>query len=69
MIEAVLTAEGDRSRLVIEERGLPLDVLYFHGAGWQAHPEDLARLLAGEDSQWKARWQELDSAYQAMPIS
>ena len=42
MIEAVLTAEGERTRLVVEERGLPLDVLYKYGAGWHAHIEDLA---------------------------
>ena len=33
VIEAVLTEDGTRARLVIEERGLPLDVLYKHGAG------------------------------------
>jgi uncharacterized protein YndB with AHSA1/START domain len=68
-LEAWLSEEGDRSRLVIEERGLPLDRLHFHGAGWQAHLEDLARSLAGEPSTWKARWSELTPAYEAMPIS
>lgn len=43
MVEAHLTADGERTRLVVEERGLPLDVLPFHGAGWQTHPEDLGR--------------------------
>jgi len=43
VIEAVLTAEGERTRLVVEERGLPLNVLYQHGAGWQAHGEDRGR--------------------------
>jgi hypothetical protein len=33
-IEAWLTSEGDKTRLVVEERGLPLDRLHFHGAGW-----------------------------------
>ena len=66
VIEAVLTEVGERTRLVIEERGLPLDVLYAHGAGWQAHIEDLGRYLAGDQSNWKARWAELTPAYQSL---
>jgi uncharacterized protein YndB with AHSA1/START domain len=58
-LEAWLSEEGDRTRLAVEERGLPLDRLYFHGAGWQAHLEDLARALDGKPSAWKARWTEL----------
>jgi uncharacterized protein YndB with AHSA1/START domain len=69
VIEAVLTAEGERTRLVIEERGLPLDVLYKHGAGWQAHIEDLGRYLAGGQSNWKARWMELTPAYETLGLS
>lgn len=67
-IEAWLTAEGDRTRLVVEERGLPLKGLHFYGAGWQAHLEDLGRSLAGEESSWKARWDELTPAYEQMPV-
>lgn len=69
VIEAVLTAEGGRTRLVVEERGLPLDVLCGHGAGWQAHLEDLGRYLAGEESNWRARWTELSPAYEALGVS
>ena len=69
VIEAVLTAEGERTRLVVEERGLPLDVLYKHGAGWQAHVEDLGRYLAGGESTWKARWEELTPSYQSLGVS
>jgi uncharacterized protein YndB with AHSA1/START domain len=69
VIEAVLTAEGERTRLVVEERGLPLEVLYLHGAGWQAHVEDLGRYLAGGKSTWKARWEELTPAYQSLAVS
>jgi uncharacterized protein YndB with AHSA1/START domain len=69
VIEAVLTAEGERTRLVVEERGLPLDVLYLHGAGWQAHVEDLGRYLAGGESMWKVRWEELTPAYQSLGVS
>jgi len=67
-IEAWLSEEGGKTRLVVEERGLPLDKLYFHGAGWQAHLEDLGRSLAGESSNWKARWDELTPTYEAMTV-
>ena len=69
VIEAVLTEDGTRARLVIEERGLPLDVLYKHGAGWQAHIEDLGRYLAGDESNWKARWTELSPTYELLGVS
>ena len=68
-IEAWLTAEGQKTRLVVEERGLPLDELHFHGAGWQAHLEDLNRSLVGKTSIWKQRWTELKPAYEAMALS
>lgn len=69
VIEAWLTSEGEHTRLVIEERGLPLDALYKHGAGWQAHIEDLGRYLAGGQSNWKARWTELTPAYHSLGLS
>jgi uncharacterized protein YndB with AHSA1/START domain len=69
VIEAKLTPEGNRTRLVIEESGLPLGELHLHGAGWQAHAEDLARVLADGESQWQARWTELAPSYQAMAVS
>jgi uncharacterized protein YndB with AHSA1/START domain len=67
-IEAWLTAEGAKTRLVVEERGLPLAELHYHGAGWQAHLEDLSHALNGEQSEWKTRWNELTPAYEAMPL-
>ena len=67
-IEAVLHAEGDKTRLVIEEHGLPLDKIHYHGAGWQSHIEDLRRYLAGGESHWKERWEELTPSYATMPI-
>ncbi len=69
VIEAVLTAEAGGTRLVVEERGLPLDALYKHGAGWQAHIEDLGLYLAGGQSAWKARWTELSPVYQLLDVS
>ncbi len=76
-IEAWLTAEGSRTRLVVQERGLPLGQLHFHGAGWQVHLEDLARSVADDGpvhpdgwseqsaaSSWHKRWTELMPTYQ-----
>jgi uncharacterized protein YndB with AHSA1/START domain len=77
-IEAWLTEEGEGTRLVVEERGLPLAELYYHGAGWQVHLEDLARSLAGERPQpwssaepepgWRARWTDLTPTYEHMAV-
>jgi uncharacterized protein YndB with AHSA1/START domain len=64
VIEVVLTPEGDRTRLVVEDRGIPMGELYAHGAGWQAHVEDLATYLRGDvPADWRTRWQELSPAY------
>jgi uncharacterized protein YndB with AHSA1/START domain/uncharacterized damage-inducible protein DinB len=65
IIEARLTSEGGQTRLVIEDRGLTPDQLAAHGAGWQAHLEDLADHLAGrEASDWRSRWVELIPPYE-----
>ena len=64
VIEVELVAEGDRTCLVVEERGLPVDELAAHGAGWQAHVEDLAAHIAGRArADWRTRWTELTPAY------
>jgi uncharacterized protein YndB with AHSA1/START domain len=76
-IEAWLTEEGARTRLVVEERGLPGDRLHFYGAGWQAHLEDLGRSLGDAaaaglepwseqtpEPTWRARWAELTPTYE-----
>ena len=64
IIEARLFAEGPNSRLVVEERGLPLDEAAAHGAGWQAHIEDLAAHLAGRPpADWHSRWTALTPTY------
>ena len=63
-IEAELFADGDQTRLVIEERGLPLADLAAHGAGRQAHVEDLAAYLEGRERvDWRQRWTELHPYY------
>lgn len=76
-IEAWFTVEGSGTRLVVEERGLPVGALAFYGAGWQAHLEDLGRSLRGDGPvhatgwsaeqpapAWHARWTELTPRYQ-----
>ena len=64
VIEVELVPGGDHTRLVLEERGLPLDEAAAHGAGWQAHVEDLAAYLAGgPTADWRTRWAELAPAY------
>ena len=69
-IEATLTADGDQTILVIEERGMPLDLLAAYGAGVQVHVEDLAAHLAGrERGDAQARWAELLPAYQDLAAS
>jgi len=64
VIAAELVRDGDWTRLVVEERGLPLAEAADHGAGWQAHVEDLASHLAGRPrADWRKRWAELTPAY------
>jgi uncharacterized protein YndB with AHSA1/START domain len=64
-IEATLTADGGQTILIIEERGMPLDLLAAYGAGVQVHVEDLAAHIAGrERGDAEARWNELIPAYQ-----
>jgi uncharacterized protein YndB with AHSA1/START domain len=65
VIEVTLTPEGDRTIVVIEVRGLPLDKIAFYGAGWQIHAETLAAHLAGrERGDPGPRWEALVPPYQ-----
>jgi uncharacterized protein YndB with AHSA1/START domain len=64
-IEVTLTADGDQTQLIIEVRGMPLDMVAFYGAGWQIHAETLADYLAGRaPGDTEARWGELVPPYQ-----
>ena len=64
VIEVELFPDGDQTRLVLEERGLPLNAAAAHGAGWQAHVEDLAAHLSGRPTaDWPTRWTELTPTY------
>jgi uncharacterized protein YndB with AHSA1/START domain len=67
VIEATLAADGDQTLLVLEERGMPVNLLAAYGSGIQVHVEDLAAHIAGrERCDAKARWEELLPAYEAL---
>ncbi len=69
VVEAVLDVDGDQTRLVVEERGIPLAELAAHGAGWQAHVEDLGAHVAGQEAaDWHTRWTELNPSYQERTV-
>jgi len=66
-IEALLSVDGDKTRLVVEDSGFSRDDLAGHGAGWQAHLEDLAAYLAGrEPADWGTRWRQLSPSYDVL---
>jgi uncharacterized protein YndB with AHSA1/START domain len=66
VIDVTLTADGDQTIVVWEERGMPMDLLSAYGAGVQLHVEDLGDHLAGRERRddAKARWGELHPPYQ-----
>jgi len=67
VIEAMLTADGDQTILILEERGMPLNLLAAYGAGIQIHIEDLADHIAGlERRDAPGRWDELRPAYETL---
>ena len=69
VIEITLTPDGDRTTLVIENRGVPIGQIAEHGAGWQIHAEDLAAHLAGrERSDMETRWNELLATYRLLTV-
>jgi uncharacterized protein YndB with AHSA1/START domain len=70
VIEATLTADGKQTVLVVEERGMPLDLIAAYGAGVQVHIEDLAAHIAGrEHCDSDARWDELQPLYDELAAS
>jgi uncharacterized protein YndB with AHSA1/START domain len=69
VIEATLTADGDTTILVWEERGMSLDQIAAYGAGVQIHVEDLAAYLAGREYRdATARFGELFPSYQELAV-
>ncbi|WP_310963440.1 SRPBCC domain-containing protein [Nocardioides terrisoli] len=79
VLEAWLTEGASGTRLVVEERGLPVERLHFYGAGWQVHLEDLARSFVGDahpegwsestpSTAWHARWIALTPTYEEAAV-
>lgn len=69
VIEATLTADGDETILVIEQRGLRLEWLAAFAAGLQIHVEDLAaHVVGGERCDSDARMAELVPAYEGITV-
>ena len=67
VVEATLTADGDHTILILEQRGMPVNLLAAYGAGNQVHIEDLAAHIAGrERCDAEARWEELQPSYEAL---
>jgi uncharacterized protein YndB with AHSA1/START domain len=65
--EITLTADGDETLLVWEERGMPLRLIAAYGAGVQIHAEDLIAHLAGQERcDAAARFAELQPAYEEL---
>lgn len=70
---AELVADGDNTTLVVEVRGVPLELVWAYGAGWQAHLENLGAQLSGQDcSDWPSdswpRWEELAPSYRETAV-
>jgi uncharacterized protein YndB with AHSA1/START domain len=62
--EVTLTADGDQTTVVWEERDMPVNLLAPYGAGIQIHVEDLGAHLSGrERCDAPARWEELIPSY------
>lgn len=66
-IEATLRADGNRTDLVLEIRGVPLDKIAAYGTGWQIHAENLAAYVAGEElGDVPARWVTIMPSYEKL---
>jgi uncharacterized protein YndB with AHSA1/START domain len=63
-LQASLTTQGGKTRLTVEDSGFSREDLPGHGAGWQAHFEDLSAYLTGRESAgWENRWRALTPLY------
>lgn len=59
-------AAGERTVLVLEHSGLDPETGYDYGAGWHDFLDRLPHHLAGDDSSWKSRHEELLVEYRAL---
>lgn len=65
--DATLIAEGQHTRLIVEERGMPLDHVADYGAGIQAEVENLGCYLTGRVLvDFTSRWGELQPIYKKL---
>ena len=63
-LEVTLTADGEQTLLVIDQRQLPLEYLAGYAAGMQIHVEDLAAHIAGRGrSDSSRRFEQLIPEY------
>ena len=70
VLDARLTAEGAQTRLVWEERGMPISLLPAYGTGIQIHVEHLTDYISGRElCTVDARWGELFPAYEALGVT
>jgi len=70
VLKAELFDENGPTTLALEVRGLPLDLVWAFGAGWQVHLEDLGSHLSGQGSlNPPTRWDELESIYRGMTVA
>jgi uncharacterized protein YndB with AHSA1/START domain len=64
-----LIADGRLTIIVLEVRGLPMELVWACGAGWQVHLEDLGAHLSGQESlNSPTRWDELEPLYRGMMV-
>ena len=69
VVSATLSVDGDSTTLELEVRGMPLDLVWAYGAGWQVHVEDLGTYLSGQDrTNSDTRWNELEAVYREMAV-
>ena len=70
VIEAQLIAEDAQTKLVWEERGMPVNLLPAYGAGIQIHVEHLADYISNRELRnAEVRWNKLFPAYEALGVS
>ena len=68
-VTAELIADGHLTIIELEVRGLPLDLVWAYGAGWQVHLEDLGVHLSGQEKlNLPTRWDELEPLYREMAV-
>jgi hypothetical protein len=67
VIDGRLTADGDGTTVVWEERGLPVHLLAAYGTGIQIHVEQLGDHVAGRKPRpAEPRWEMLLPRYEAL---